>query len=49
MVVGLIEDTDPNPANVLVATRILPRGSTRRRVLARKIAAPATGAGASVA
>jgi DNA-binding LacI/PurR family transcriptional regulator len=41
MVVGLIEGTDPDPANVLVATRILPRGSTRRRVLARRAQARA--------
>jgi DNA-binding LacI/PurR family transcriptional regulator len=35
MVIGLIEGSDPDPVNVLVPTRILPRGSTRRRVLAR--------------
>jgi DNA-binding LacI/PurR family transcriptional regulator len=42
MVVGLIEGTEPNPANVLVATRVLPRGSTRRRVLARATQARAS-------
>jgi DNA-binding LacI/PurR family transcriptional regulator len=31
MVTGMIEGSDPDPANVLVPTRILRRGSTRRR------------------
>jgi len=33
MMIGLIEGSGPQPENVLVPTRILPRGSTRRRVL----------------
>ncbi len=33
MVIELIEGTGPAPTNVVVPTRILPRGSTRRRVI----------------
>lgn len=36
MVIALIEDVEPPPANVVVPTRILPRGSTRRRVITRQ-------------
>jgi len=32
MVTRMIEGTDLDPANVLIPTRVLPRGSTRRRV-----------------
>jgi DNA-binding LacI/PurR family transcriptional regulator len=35
MVIGLIEQSDPDPENLFVPTRIIPRGSTRRRVLGR--------------
>ncbi len=34
MVIEMIEGTTPKPENVIVPTRVLPRGSTRRRVVA---------------